>query len=116
MSQKLGGTLNRKTKGFLSDVLATVLLPFLLISCAGKPSLKPESPPSSSANPDADTDAVLGVLPEEGQTEAEKQAEGLEEEDESEKALAELRQREREEEERRTHRNVTDDRIFADLT
>lgn len=93
--------------------IAFILLAFFIISCAKTTPLKTKPPKAPSANPDAATDAALGVLPEEGRTEAEKQAKGVEEEEEEEQTLQELHKREMEEDRRRLHKTITDDLTIA---
>ena len=99
------------SKSFILSIALVLTVPFFIISCAQRAPLKTaKAPTASSGNPEADADAALGVLPEKGKTEAEKQAKGVEEE-EGEQALRELRKREMEEEQRRLHKIITEDQI-----
>ena len=99
-----------RSKSLILNIVLVLALSFSAISCAQRTPLKTaKAATSSSGNPEADADAALGVLPEKGKTEAEKQVKGVEEENEEEQALEELRKRQTEEEQRRLHKAVTDD-------
>ena len=103
-----------RSKSLIRNIALVLALSFFTISCAKTaPTVKTKPSQSSSTNPDAAADAALGVLPEKGKTEAEKQAKGVEEENEEDQALQELRKKEMEEEQRRLHKTITEDRIIA---
>ena len=101
-----------RSKSLILSIVLVLALSFCTISCAQRAPLKTAKAPAPSlGNPEADADAALGVLPEKGKTEAEKQAKGVEEENEEDQALQELRKKEMEEEQRRLHKTITDDQI-----
>ena len=102
-----------RSKSVILSIVFCLSVSFLTISCAKTASLKAKPSLASSTNPDAATDAALGILPEKGKTEAEKQAKGVEEENGENQALQELRKKEMEEEQRRLHKTITEDRIVA---
>ena len=111
--QKLEVMFIFRPKSFIRNIVLVLALPFFIISCAQRaPSKTAKAPTLSSGTPEADTDAALGVLPEKGKTEAEKQAGGIER-DEEEQTLREVHQREMEEEQRRLQKRITEDRIVA---
>lgn len=100
------------SRSLVLSIIFILSVSFSTGSCAKTAPLKTKPSKAPSANPDAATDAALGVLPEKGETEVEKQVKGVEEEEE-EQTLRELREREREEDERRLHKTITDDLTTA---
>lgn len=80
---------------------------FILSACAAQASNRKGVPPTSPPESDAGADAALGVLPQEGKTEAEKKAQEIDAEGETDLVLEEARRRRSEEEEERLRQAIT---------